>query len=178
MKTNGLQRLLAVSACVLASTASLCFAQATSLSAGLRGTNEVPPNASVNTGSTSVTVDPTTGLVTWNTTSTIPVTSATGHHIHRGVAGVNGPVVINFNAAYAGAVVVTPVLAAEVIANPAGFYVNLHTAAFPGGEVRGQLAALPPPAATVPTLTPSMMLVLALGLSALGAAVFRRSKRA
>ena len=42
--------------------------------------------------------------------------------------------------AAAGAVTVTdPKIAADILANPAGFYVNLHTADFPGGAVRGQL---------------------------------------
>ena len=107
----------------------------------------------------------------------IPVGSATGHHIHDGVAGVNGPVVVNFSAAYSGTVVVTPTQAALIIADPARFYVNLHTAAFPGGELRGQLAAIAAPGAAIPTLSLTMLLALGLGLAGFGALVFRRSKR-
>jgi hypothetical protein len=33
-------------------------------------------------------------------------------------------------------------LAAEIQANPRGFYANVHTTAFPGGAVRGQLKSL------------------------------------
>ena len=35
-------------------------------------------------------------------------------------------------------------LAKEIVANPAGFYVNIHTAAKPGGATRGQLAPVVP----------------------------------
>ena len=177
MKRNGLQRLLTVSAWVLASTASLCFAQATPLSTVLSGSSEVPPNVSVNTGSTSVSINATTGAITWNTLSTIPVGSVPGYHIHEARALANGPVRVNFNAAYSGTVVVTPALAASIIANPADFYVNLHTAAFPGGELRGQLAAIAAPGAAIPTLSLTMLLALGLGLAGFGAFVFRRSKR-
>ena len=33
-----------------------------------------------------------------------------------------------------------PALAAEIVANPSGFYVNVHTTPFPDGAIRGQLA--------------------------------------
>lgn len=69
-------------------------------------------------------------------------------HIHEGAAGVNGPVRVPFfetpmpatATAAAGAVTVTdPAIATAIRRNPAGFYVNLHTAEFPGGAIRGQL---------------------------------------
>jgi hypothetical protein len=64
-------------------------------------------------------------------------------HIHRGQAGVNGPVVVNFAP--------TPgpgpfdicvpggAVADEIAANPLSFYLNAHTTPFPAGAVRGQL---------------------------------------
>src|SRR5262249_54701799 len=84
--------------------------------------------------------------------------NAVGLHIHRGDSTVAGPVVINtgFSAGNsqplkARADVVqrnAPVLATDatalaalrdLMANPAGFYVNIHTTDFPGGAIRGQL---------------------------------------
>jgi len=72
-------------------------------------------------------------------------------HIHEGKAGVNGPVKValfgtalpaTVNAA-AGAVEVDDAkLAQSIRTNPSGFYVNLHSAEFPGGAVRGQLTNL------------------------------------
>jgi hypothetical protein len=71
------------------------------------------------------------------------ISPATAAHIHRGAAGVNGPPVITLD---------TPddndsddcdevdqALIDEIRANPAGFYVNVHTADFPDGAIRGQL---------------------------------------
>jgi hypothetical protein len=72
-------------------------------------------------------------------------------HIHEAPIGVNGSVVVPFFGtpmpdtarAAAGAVTVTdPAIAARIRENPAGFYVNLHTAQFPGGAIRGQLKVL------------------------------------
>ncbi len=78
----------------------------------------------------------------------------TAMHIHRGAAGVNGPVVIDsglpgrIENTTAGEIKTQGVLARspattelikEILANPAGFYVNLHTLRAPGGEIRGQL---------------------------------------
>ncbi|MFN7936524.1 MAG: CHRD domain-containing protein [Bryobacteraceae bacterium] len=83
----------------------------------------------------------------------------TGLHIHRGAAGVNGPVVINTGIGGAAGNVVsstgrgnidrpvnitptdTTALAAlrDLVADPSGFYVNLHTTINPGGVIRGQL---------------------------------------
>jgi hypothetical protein len=79
------------------------------------------------------------------------ITAPTLGHIHQGAAGVNGPVKValfgtplpDTATAAAGAVTVTdPKIADSIRANPGGFYVNLHTTAFPGGAVRGQLVAL------------------------------------
>jgi CHRD domain len=69
-------------------------------------------------------------------------------HIHEGQAGVNGGVKVPLFGtampatvtAAAGSLSVTDAkLAQDIRTNPAGFYVNLHTAEFPGGAVRGQL---------------------------------------
>jgi hypothetical protein len=70
-------------------------------------------------------------------------------HIHRGGKGVNGPVVVPLTqpatgdpGASSGCVAIDPALAAEIQANPRGFYANVHTTAFGGGAVRGQLKPL------------------------------------
>lgn len=121
---------------------SASVAHAVSFTANLNGAAEVPPNASANSGITKIKINPATGLLSWTTTSTIPVGSMTGHHIHQANAGANGSVVVGF-ASYSGTQTISTTVAASIIANPANFYVNLHTTPFPGGEIRGQITADP-----------------------------------
>ena len=75
----------------------------------------------------------------------------TAAHIHRGAAGVGGPVVIiaptlpNITATgTTGCTAVAGTLATEIVGNPAGFYINVHTTDFPAGAIRSQLATSTP----------------------------------
>lgn len=66
----------------------------------------------------------------------------TAAHFHRGTAGTAGPVVIgltqsNYPNFYAGRVAVSPEVAGDFIRGD--MYVNIHTAAHPSGEIRGQV---------------------------------------
>ena len=96
----------------------------------------------------------------------------TGMHIHRGVRGENGPVVINSGlsgpmmvAAGSGTFTRSVSLSApadlaivnEILANPTGFYLNVHTESSRSGLMRGQLraeASTPPPSGGGPTTPP------------------------
>lgn len=68
-------------------------------------------------------------------------------HIHENVAGRNGPIVVPLAPVPAagnpgtssGCVRAPAAVLARLRANPTGFYVNVHTTAFPNGAVRGQL---------------------------------------
>jgi hypothetical protein len=87
----------------------------------------------------------------------IPTPSAS--HIHRGFLGLAppGPVVVPFpnpfvNGVSSGTTTITPALAAEILSNPSGFYVNAHTPANPQGAVRGVLNAALPTTVYIPTV--------------------------
>jgi hypothetical protein len=135
----------------------------------LRPANEVPPvaNAEANgVGAAQITLQLTRsagGAITAATAdfyfqmSGFPGNmSVVGAHIHPGVAGVNGPVIVNtgltatapFVAAtgtgefIAKGVDVPPALAQQIIDNPGGFYFNIHSPLNPGGFARGQLARI------------------------------------
>jgi hypothetical protein len=73
---------------------------------------------------------------------------ASAAHIHRGGPDVAGPIVVDLGAPNAqgwsdSCSVMEQALATEILGNPTGFYVNVHTAEFPAGAVRGQLARIP-----------------------------------
>ncbi len=83
--------------------------------------------------------------VTWRGIGT-----PTEAHIHAGVRGVDGPVVVPLftpprpaGGFASGTVTVTdPALLAALRSDPGGFYADLHTTAFPGGVARAQLHLL------------------------------------
>lgn len=82
-------------------------------------------------------------------------TSLTAAHIHTGAAGTNGGILVNtaitsgeisFPAGTGSlnktGISLTVDQANSIVANPAGFYFNAHTALNPGGAVRGQLVRI------------------------------------
>ncbi len=106
------------------------------LKARLKGTNEV--GGGDPTGRGKLDVDLRGTLICWKFSSTLDGVLA--QHIHRGAAGVAGPIVVDFDGNSRGCRDITPSLAAELAANPAGFYGNQHTPGFQAGAIRGQLA--------------------------------------
>lgn len=107
----------------------------------LSGSNEVPSNTSTATGSVTVTFNNDTKVLTL--TATYNGLTPTAAHIHNGAAGVNGPVVFPLGAApFTSPVSLTTVAlttAQESDLKANNYYVNFHTTAFPGGEIRAQL---------------------------------------
>jgi len=112
----------------------------------LSGANEVPPGDPAIIGIAQVEVELERGEVCTEVKSNVQ--NPTDMHIHKGAAGTNGPVVVpldprTINGARTCMLVATD-LAKAIVANPAGFYVNIHTAAMPAGATRGQLAPVVP----------------------------------
>ncbi len=112
------------------------------LSAYLLGVNETPPNASTALGVTTFTYDPATRQLSYELMETGIVTP-TGAHIHRGAAGVPGPIAYPLNTPTTGysAGVVTLSASDEALMFSGGLYVNVHSIAFSGGEIRGQIGS-------------------------------------
>src|SRR5437762_1973409 len=76
------------------------------------------------------------------------LTTPTASHIHRGAAGVAGPVVVTLATSFpgdraSGTVTISEALRDEIFGNPSGFYFNIHNAEFPNGAIRGQLQFQP-----------------------------------
>ena len=107
-------------------------------SATLNGAAETPPNASTATGSATGTYN--TSTKTLSVTTTYSGITPTLGHIHKGAVGVKGDVVFPFTSLTSPIVFTTTLDAAQESDLMAGlYYVNLHTVAFGGGEIRGQL---------------------------------------
>jgi hypothetical protein len=142
--------LLAAPAAAAASGSSNTSGKVTRLAATLSGANEVPgPGDPDGWGRAFVRLSGTTACyaLQWSN-----IGAPTAAHIHQGGAGVAGPVVVLFfqpgtNAAslpgtlssVAGCVDVDRALAGRIAASPRDWYVNIHTADFPAGAIRGQL---------------------------------------
>ena len=107
--------------------------------ATLKGTSEVPSNASAAVGLATLTYDPNTKI--FSIVVTHNLAAATGGHIHKGATGVSGEVIFPFLSTASPINYTSVALDATQLSDlSAGlYYVNLHTASFPGGEIRGQL---------------------------------------
>jgi hypothetical protein len=107
---------------------------------------ENPPNASTAVGLGIVELDEAASTALVNVSWTGLTGPATMGHIHSAEIGVNGSVVCNLSpaAVAAGSVdnFTCAFSSAQVTALKNGlFYFNIHTAASPGGEIRGQVNA-------------------------------------
>jgi hypothetical protein len=109
--------------------------------ATLSGVQETPPNASTASGVGRMMVNPFTKATAVRIQSDL--TAATAAHVHRAPAGVAGGIVIPLTStspgvwvSTAGATVTDELLIAFMKGE---LYLNVHSAAFPGGEIRGQL---------------------------------------
>jgi hypothetical protein len=110
-------------------------------SATLSGANEVPTNPSTATGTGAVGVNPIT-LELSGGVSTSGITG-TASHIHEGAAGTAGPIIVPLGDAGGGTWAVpiaTRFTSGQFASWRAGnLYLNVHSTAYPSGEIRGQL---------------------------------------
>jgi hypothetical protein len=128
-----------VAGCTTMSDPMMMYTQTVTLS----GSNEVPPVATSATGTATVTIKPDHTVVVKESVTGM---TATASHIHEAAAGANGPVIVPFTKTgdnTFAAADTAKLTDSQYESFKAGkLYVNVHSAAHPGGEIRAQLKGM------------------------------------
>jgi len=136
-------RCLVLAAVLALAAAGAANAETLRFRATLAGSSEVPPNTTAGKGEATATLDTVTKVFKYNVTYSGLTGPATAAHFHGPAApGANaGPVVPIANPAspISGMATLTDAQIADLRAGR--WYVNVHTAAHPPGEIRGQVEA-------------------------------------
>jgi hypothetical protein len=108
----------------------------------MTGMNEVPPVATAATGRVDAVLDKNTRLLRWKMSFTGLSGPATAGHFHGPAAiganaGVTLPLKNPVKSPLEGRATLTPAQAADLLTGK--WYANIHSAAHPGGEIRGQM---------------------------------------
>jgi CHRD domain len=134
--------LVAAVSLAAAMTAGPVSAATTTYRADLTAEEEVPTKGPAGgRGTAEVVLNPDAGEVCYTLTYS-GISKPTAAHIHDGVKGKAGPVFVDFQYTTNGDKACVPADANKLRAigeNPAGYYVNVHTAEYPNGAIRGQL---------------------------------------
>jgi hypothetical protein len=153
---------LAIAAVFVLLVSAQAQAQTINFTAQLSGGNEVPGVSTGSAGTGTVSLNVATGVVTYRIDVYNMPAGTTASHFHVGAPGVTGPVVVNFTVSTnisndyaitgtASATDLTPRAAnginswddfvqALLLGN---IYMNVHSTANPGGEIRGQVVRVP-----------------------------------
>jgi len=120
--------------------------------AKLSSANEVPALSTGATGTALIKINTQKQELCWLIHAKGLSSTATAAHIHAGTARATGGIVVTLSApsgskknatskgcVKAGSGDLTLAELSQILANPKGFYVNVHTATYGNGEVRGQL---------------------------------------
>ncbi len=131
---------------IFAAAGLVSAAHFTTLSTTLSGSEEVPGPGDPN-GKGSITLDVYLSGTICYTAKVQGIAGVAAAHIHEAPAGSAGPVVVDLRPDLAErkgnklsyCVTTTAQQAADIIADPADYYVNVHNAVYPAGAIRGQL---------------------------------------
>jgi len=118
------------------------FADKMAMKATLNGASEVPPNTTAGKGAADITYDTASKMLSWKVTYSGLTGAATAAHFHGPAeagknAGVAVPIPNIAKSPAEGSATLTDAQAADLVAGK--YYVNIHTEANKGGEIRGQV---------------------------------------
>lgn len=115
----------------------------TSYYANLTGAQEVGGGDPDGSASARITIEDNFDQVCWNVSDVRNIGEVTAAHIHVGARGTNGPPVFTLTKSnegtWRGCSAGAEWKQDRIEGNPENFYVNLHTAEYPNGAIRGQL---------------------------------------
>lgn len=144
-----IRRTLAIATAVVALTGCETVQQtyteaiSSTYTAELRGSNEVHRGDPDGSGTAEISFADELTRVCWDLNDLEGLGPITGAHIHRGAAGVDGPVVLAFKQAteggWRGCSSDTSWVQQAFSEGLSNYYVNVHTAEYPKGAIRGQL---------------------------------------
>jgi CHRD domain len=128
------------------SQAQMSTPNSSTMTAQLSGASEVPPTTGSGSGTLQATLDKQTRVLTWSLTIAGLSGPPTAAHFHGpamagGNAGVASPMVVGLRSPDNGVVTLTAAQMEDLLAGK--WYVNVHTAANPNGEIRGQVMVGP-----------------------------------
>ena len=123
--------------------ASSAIAEQVKMKAELSGAQEVPPTTSQGKGNAEITFDTASKQLSWTVNYSGLSGPPTAAHFHGPAeagknAGVAVPIPNQATSPVTGSHTLTDAQASDLLAGR--YYVNVHTAASPGGEIRGQVS--------------------------------------
>lgn len=116
--------------------------QMVTLTGDLDGKQQVPANNSAGTGTFTGTYDKSTRVITYKIVFQGMTAAPTAGHFHQGAPGTTGPVSVPFpglTSPINGTATLSQADNDKLLAGE--FYANLHSSAFPNGELRGNIKA-------------------------------------
>ena len=134
-------RVFVIAMIFFAAVASIARGETTAFTAELKGSSEVPTTESNAKGKAEVTYDGSTKTLRWTISYWGLTGSATAAHFHGPAReGENAGVMITISplpSPMKGAAILTEDQSKALVAG--NMYINVHTAKYPDGEIRGQL---------------------------------------
>ena len=110
--------------------------------ATMTGANEVPPADPDGTGTATISTNDAVNQICTHL-EVRNIGAVTAAHIHHGAAGVNGPPVVTLDPPDDNdsndCDAVSDKLLDDIRRHPGDYYVNVHTAEYPNGAIRGQI---------------------------------------
>ena len=128
--------------CLPALALAAVSAATKTLTTTMLGSNEVPKGAPKGSGKAVITLNAGTRKVCWTFSNVKGISKVNASHIHKAAKGKSGPVVVAFFTGalkMKGCVKASKAVITAIEKKPTAYYVNIHTAKYPAGAIRGQL---------------------------------------